>query len=116
MEDFNAYQDVSRQTAQGFADPLDLSGEADKQTTALFLALAINGEAGEIGEKVKKYVREGDEQYLRETEDELGDVLWYLTQLSTLLGKDLGDVAEDNLDKLLDRQERGVITGQGDNR
>lgn len=114
----DTYQELSQQTAQGYADAE--SGEfiaiEDQQARAAFLALALNGEAGELGEKVKKYVREDDDTYLEEARDELGDVLWYMAQLATLLDADLSEVAEDNLDKLLDRQERGQITGQGDNR
>jgi len=118
--DFDTYQEESVRTAQGYADPFvseRVEGSmSEKGEHAAFLALALNGEAGELGEKVKKYVREEDEAYLEEAKAELGDVLWYMAQLATLLDVDLDDVAEDNLDKLLDRQERGVITGQGDNR
>ena len=47
---------------------------------------------------------------------ELGDVLWYVAQLATELGLDLDDVAEANLEKLLSRQRRGVLSGSGDDR
>lgn len=113
---FSEYQELSRQTAQGYAHPSVAAGQGTPKEKAMFLALALNGEAGELGEKVKKYVREDDAEYLDQAEAELGDVLWYMAQLASLLNVDLGDVADDNLDKLLDRQERGVITGQGDDR
>jgi NTP pyrophosphatase (non-canonical NTP hydrolase) len=45
---------------------------------------------------------------------ELGDVLWYAAQLATEAGLDLDEIAEDNLAKLLSRQERGVLQGSGD--
>ena len=45
---------------------------------------------------------------------ELGDVLWYLGQLSRVL--DHLDVLEMNAEKLLDRKARGVLKGSGDNR
>jgi NTP pyrophosphatase (non-canonical NTP hydrolase) len=47
---------------------------------------------------------------------ELGDVLWYLAQLATELELDLDQIAQDNLDKLLSRQQRGVLAGSGDDR
>jgi NTP pyrophosphatase (non-canonical NTP hydrolase) len=47
---------------------------------------------------------------------ELGDVLWYLSQLATEADLDLEEIAEDNLEKLLSRQERGVLRGSGDDR
>jgi hypothetical protein len=43
-------------------------------------------------------------------------VLWYLAQLATEAGLELEAIAEDNLDKLLSRQERGVLRGSGDER
>jgi len=60
--------------------------------------------------------READGDYLDDAEKELGDILWYVAQLASLLDADLDDIAEQNLDKLLDRQERGKITGEGDDR
>lgn len=113
--DFDEYQYVSKQTAQGYAEP-NYETEHGKMFRTMFLALALNGEAGELGEKVKKYVREDDEEYLEGARAELGDVLWYLSQLATLLDVSLEDVAEENMDKLLDRQERDAITGEGDER
>ena len=47
---------------------------------------------------------------------ELGDVLWYMANLAFELGYDLGDIAAINIQKLVDRQERGKIHGDGDNR
>jgi len=114
--DFNEYQELSKQTAQGYAEPSIAAGEGSIEEKHLFLALALNGEAGEAAEKVKKAVRESDATYLEDVEKELGDVLWYVAQLASLLDADLDDIAEQNLDKLLDRQERGKITGEGDER
>jgi NTP pyrophosphatase (non-canonical NTP hydrolase) len=47
---------------------------------------------------------------------ELGDVLWYLTQLASELGLELEQIAQDNLEKLFSRQRRGVLSGSGDQR
>ncbi|MCW3068345.1 MAG: hypothetical protein JWL67_970 [Solirubrobacterales bacterium] len=47
---------------------------------------------------------------------ELGDVLWYVAQIASELGLDLDQVAEANLEKLLSRQRRGVLSGSGDER
>jgi NTP pyrophosphatase (non-canonical NTP hydrolase) len=82
--------------------------------------LGLNGEAGEVAEKIKKVIRDknsviGDEDR-KEIQKELGDVLWYLAVLADTLGLDLDSVATLNLEKLKSRHQRGAIHGQGDNR
>lgn len=91
-------------------------------------------EVGEFGDKVLKAHRHGDIKYdeqghLRwvgswedaltfneELKKEAGDILWQLSGLCRVMGWDLQDVAQGNLDKLASRKKRGVIDGQGDNR
>ena len=85
-----------------------------------YVTMGLVGEAGEIANKVKKIYRDKDGLLDDETraklQGELGDVLWYVSQLATELGVELGDVAQQNIDKLASRQERGALTGEGDNR
>ena len=47
---------------------------------------------------------------------EAGDILWQLSGLCYVMGWELEDVAQTNLDKLASRKERNVIDGNGDNR
>lgn len=47
---------------------------------------------------------------------ELGDILWQLSGLCSVLGLELDEIAKGNLAKLASRQERGKIEGDGDNR
>ncbi len=85
-----------------------------------YLALGLAGEAGEVANKVKKIIRGDKEINLEEIIDELGDVMWYLSELSRLVAKNsdspLALVASRNIRKLRDRAERGMIKGTGDNR
>lgn len=82
--------------------------------------LGLAGEAGELCNKYKKILRdkegEADVADMDELAKELGDVLWYVAQIATELDKDLETVARENLMKLEDRQNRGVLGGSGDNR
>lgn len=82
----------------------------------LYCTLGLVGESGEVAEKIKKAIREGDPEYIDEAEDELSDVLWYLARLADELGVSLEELAERNLEKLQDRKDRGKIEGKGDNR
>lgn len=78
------------------------------------------GEAGEVQGKIKKIIRDNGGVITPEaTEDikkELGDTLWYIASMCENLGITLGDVATSNIEKLHDRQKRGVLGGSGDNR
>jgi NTP pyrophosphatase (non-canonical NTP hydrolase) len=86
----------------------------------LHWVLGLNGEAGEVAEKLKKIIR--DKQGVVNEEDkaqlakEAGDVLWYLAAFTHELGYSLDDVAAQNIEKLRSRQARGVLGGSGDNR
>ena len=73
--------------------------------------------AGEVAGKVKKWVR-GDTEYVDtdEIKKELGDVLWYVSQMAETFGLGLEDIAQANVDKLRSRMERDKIKGDGDNR
>jgi NTP pyrophosphatase (non-canonical NTP hydrolase) len=83
-----------------------------------YTSLKLNGEAGEVAEKVGKFIRgDYDYEHLKGTvKKELGDVLWYLAACSHEFGYTLEEVADTVLFKLKDRQERGVIKGNGDER
>jgi len=83
----------------------------------MYLALGLVGEAGEVANKVKKLFRDGDNQDLRtELAKELGDVMWYMGRLSSVLDVDLTETLAKNVAKRESRKARGVITGSGDNR
>lgn len=81
-----------------------------------YMTMGLAGEAGEIANKVKKVMRDSRVIDREDLAKEIGDVLWYVAGICTVLDLDLNDVAEANLKKLADRKARGVISGSGDNR
>ena len=107
---FEEYQKKSRVTAK----------YPDAGNNYIYPTLGLSGEAGEVAEKIKKVIRDKGGQVSDETRNEikkeLGDVLWYVSQLATELGLSVDDIAEHNINKLYDRMERGVLKGSGDNR
>lgn len=109
---FDDYQERAYRTAV-YPGMHDLVG-------LLYVALGINGEAGEVAEKTKKLIRDKngvvDQTYLDDITKELGDVLWYMSAMARELGISLSDVAYGNLDKLHSRERRNKIHGDGDDR
>ena len=109
--EINDYQKQALNTA---------SSTGDEFKDLLHWVLGINGEAGEVAEKLKKIIRDKDSQISeadkQELAKEIGDVLWYLAVFAHHLGLPLDQVAQANLDKLQSRQSRGVLGGSGDNR
>jgi NTP pyrophosphatase (non-canonical NTP hydrolase) len=107
---FNEYQTATGETAiypgQGTLGGL------------MYLALGLSGEAGEFAEKVKKLVRNYplDTPLSAVADDvrillvkEIGDVNWYAARGAAELGTPYADAARDNLDKVFDRKDRGIL-------
>lgn len=97
----------------------------------------VNGllaEVGEYADKIAKWARKGIcrvennrlvfntsdpaevAMYRKELAYELGDIKWFIALNAYLLGYSEEEVAQMNIDKLADRQKRGVIDGNGDHR
>lgn len=106
---FNEYQNEAAQTAV-YSD----------NSKIIYPALGLSNEAGEVLGKIKKVLRDNNGVYspasVLEIGKEIGDVLWYIAALSRDLGLDMNAIAENNIAKLKDRMNRGVIQGSGDNR
>lgn len=106
MKQFDTYQEAASSTVK----------DSIKDNPTYF-ALGLAGETGEVLELMKKATRDGDGSINKDSlTKELGDVLWYISQLAKVYGLSFGDIAEKNLEKLRSRKERNVIGGSGDER
>ena len=113
---------------------------------ALYAAMALNEEAGEVAGKVAKFIRKSSgwdelltyghgsdapltygqgsdpynepypEELLLAVSKELGDVLYQAARVAEEFGLNLSDVATENIERLADRKKRDVIIGEGDDR
>ena len=108
--DFNTYQKNARLTAQ----------YPNLGSNYIYPTLGLVGEAGEVAEKVKKVIRDKkglfDDESKKGLKKELGDVLWYVSNLCTEFNYSLDDIALENLEKLKLRAAKGKISGSGDDR
>ena len=101
---------------------------------ASYMLLNLVGEVGEFTSKIAKAIRKGKavidynalvtecggesmtKQEIADLKAEAGDILWQLAGLCKVMGWSLQEVGDENLDKLSSRKQRGVISGDGDNR
>ena len=108
--EFDTYQIESRRTAI----------YPNVNGNFIYPTLGLCGEAGEVAEKVKKIMRDDGgvptEEKRGQIQKELGDVLWYVSQVASEFGLNLNYIAQLNLEKLNSRKDRGMLGGSGDNR
>ncbi|MFH1970817.1 MAG: nucleoside triphosphate pyrophosphohydrolase family protein [Patescibacteria group bacterium] len=86
----------------------------------VYPTLGLVGETGEFVEKIKKIFRDKNGKISKrdkqEMVKELGDVLWYLSQVAKELDISFEEIAQKNIKKLSSRKKRGKLHGEGDNR
>ena len=99
IKTFTEYMIESRKTAMYPHDAL---------SALSYLALGLNGEAGEVAEKVKKMIRDYDD--LEQAIEERREVI------KLELGVSFEEVATANIEKLRSRYARNKIKGSGDHR
>ncbi len=93
----NEYQNIAESTDQQ-------PGAGVSETNPRSILVPLLGLAGEVGELLaehKKWLRDGDSYKLfpERVKEELGDLLWYLSNIATKHELTLEEVARFNLDK-----------------
>jgi NTP pyrophosphatase (non-canonical NTP hydrolase) len=79
----------------------------DKSQMVLWCSVGLSGEVGELLNHLKKYIFHG-EDFLRDYAiEEVGDILWYLSSICTILNIDLSEAMRGNIEKLKKRYPNG---------
>lgn len=109
---FNDYQKNASVTAK-YPQMGDFGG-------FMYCALGVAGEAGEMVNHVQKLMRDNQSEISSEFKEkimkEMGDILWFMSQMCKEMDVDFSHVPTMNLEKLYDRMKRNKISGYGDNR
>jgi NTP pyrophosphatase (non-canonical NTP hydrolase) len=97
--DFDQYQELSVQTDQQ---------SAKKQGSSAGLLIPLLGLAGETGTLLAEFKKKFRDKQTYDgfddrVEEELGDVLWYLSNIASRLGLSLSEIARRNLRKTQER-------------
>ena len=71
------------------------------------MCLGLSGEVGEVNDAIKKAKFQGHDLDYKNLHEELGDVMWYLSNLASILGFKMDDILEANYRKLSKRYPFG---------
>lgn len=116
---FNQYQNFTPTTAKYTGKDATI-GTEPHFLGMCYLGLKFTGEAGEVSEKIGKLIRDGESkitpQFRQDIKKELGDVLWYISEMGNQLDISMEDIARANMIKLNDRKMHNVISSSGDER
>lgn len=93
--EFNDYQKVAKRTRYG------------NEQVLTNCALGLAGEAGQVVDLVKNYTFKGHPLDKDQLTHELGDVLWYLSQIAEWADIPFDQVAKDNIETLNRRYPNG---------
>jgi len=110
--ELNEYQENAKKTANfhGCMIGSEVSPMSAQKEAMIYCSLGLAGEAGEVVENTKKFLRDDNSELTEERKKkflgELGDVFWYLANLTTALGLTLEEVAIYNQYKLQKRYEK----------
>lgn len=92
----NDYQQFAEKTSR-----FSLEGYSDNRL--LMATLGLAGEAGEVVDYVKKVIFHGHSMDQLRLVKEVGDVLWYISEIASTMKLQLDTIALINLEKLAAR-------------
>jgi NTP pyrophosphatase (non-canonical NTP hydrolase) len=108
---FTFYQRNAAKTARG-----EYSFDDPRHGRIAIASMGLAGETGELVDMLKKWIGHGHELSLTEVEKELGDILWYISEIATTLELRLDQIAAKNMDKLVARYPEGFSEERSRNR
>jgi len=100
LEDFNEYAQLAMRT-------VGVGSDEEMVRNGIY---GVIGEFGELVELIKKHQDQGHPINLTKVTEELGDVLWYLTEIATAFHLPLALIACKNIYKLESRYPQGEFT------
>ena len=106
---FEEYQKSALKTAGGFP-------EEERKFWTMITTLGLAGEAGEVADYIKKVFGHGHTLDAEKLKKELGDVLWYVSDICSKFGFSLDEVAKLNVEKLKARYPNGFSQAMSQNR
>lgn len=76
----------------------------------------LAGEGGEVADIIKKHMFQNHILDVDHVEEEIGDVMFYICNLATLLGLNMETILDKNINKLAKRYPKGFESERSINR
>ena len=105
--DLNEYQELAART---------LGRDRTHEQQLANAALGLAGEAGEVADTLKKHLFHAHPLDRDGMVKELGDCLWYVAAMATVLGVEMEEIGARNIDKLRRRYPEGFSAERSLNR
>ena len=83
-----------------------------EQANLLHMAVGVSGEAGELLDAIKKHVVYQKPLDVENVKEELGDLLFYMSNLMQSIGLSFEEVLQHNVDKLSVRYSSGSYSNK----
>lgn len=96
--DIQEYQQISTRT---------MNKTLTKDQQIANMVAGIFGEGGEVADQIKKALYQGHTMDKKHLQEEIGDLMYYITNLATLYDISMCNVLEDNVNKLKKRYPNG---------
>ena len=93
-----------------------LNPELEEKDILINGVMGLCGESGEVIDHVKKHLAQGHDLNKEHIAKELGDIAWYIAEVATVIGYDLDDILQMNIDKLKARYPEGFSVEKSVNR
>lgn len=105
--DINEYQNQARKSNQISAD----ASNSTLDPTIVVPLLGIAGEIGSLQAAYKKKIRDGDRysRFEADVSEELGDIMWYVSNLADKFHLKLSDILDNNIQKVYERWPNGNL-------
>ena len=107
LMDLNEYQQLAART---------LGRDRTHEQQLANAALGLAGEAGEVADTIKKHLFHKHPLDRDAMVKELGDIMWYVAAMATVLDVELAEIGERNIDKLRRRYPEGFSVERSLNR
>lgn len=69
--------------------------------------MGLPGEVGELTDMIKKWMFHGHDLSIDDVKKEVGDCLWYIAMMCESFGFSMEEIAQKNINKLIERYPEG---------